>query len=1077
MDPAEEGVKRRRHFRMPLRRPRWAVVITGIVLLFLLLVVIIWTQRRQLATDYMQRELERRGVEATYKVTRVGFRTQRLADVVIGDPKRPDLTAKFVEVKVSWGFRSPRLEWIKARGVRIFGRVTKGQILLGEVDKLLPPKTGKPFRFPDQNVDIADTAIALDTPTGRIAIALEGRGNLADGFRGEMAARSSRLLLGGCAIGNAAAYAKVAMIKRSPNINGPFRADRLLCPKDGIDILQPQLVVRGSVPESFDAWHGDARVQVPSAKIRDNALAGVGGRITFDGDNDLTRGSMQLAAAQARIGKFRAGRTTLKGRYAAALDVGDLTLVGDASGQNIVGASSAMGPVVAALSGADGTPVDALGDALATAVGRAAKSFDASASLRLVSGPNYGAVRAERLSVTSSSGARLGATGGQGVTYYWKGNGIRFDGEFGLTGGGFPAARLSIDQPRAGGAMSGVARIAPFAAKTSRLALAPIRFRAGAGGPTRIQTSAMLSGPFSGGYVRDLSLPISGTFGKDGFAFGEGCVTASFRSLQASSLRLGPARLPLCPTGRALVWRRGSGPIQGGADVRSVRLGGVLGKTPITMASDRVRFALGDSGFTASNVAVRLGQAGSVNRFDIGQLSGRFTDKGVNGKFGGGDVKLAAVPLLMSKANGNWRIVNGSDLYLDGGITVSDIQDPPRFWPLVSKDFTLSLIDNQIKAGGWLNDPETGTRVTLASINHSLNNGSGNAVLEVPGITFNENYQPEELTRLTTGVVALVNGKLEGQGRIAWSAGSTTSTGTFSTTDMDLAAPFGPIEGLTTTINFSDLLGLTTAPGQVAKIDVIRTGIDVVDGTIRYQLLPGQKINVESGVWPFMGGQLALNETLLDFSKPTTKRLSFQVIGLDAATFVREMRFTVLDATGIFDGVLPMEFDANGGRIVGGRLEARAPGGTLSYVGEVSKEQIGTYGMMAFNALRSLRYDKFIINLDGSLEGEFLAGIELDGLATNITQKGIVGHIINQIAKLRFEFNINIRGPFRALIATARSLSDPSLIIQPVLPPELQGLPVEVIGQKKEEESTSNAETGNAVPPKTIQPQESEGVK
>lgn len=1069
MDDAEEGVRSRRRIRLPLRRPRWAVVITGFILMVLLLAVIIWTQRRQLATDYIERELERRGVQATYRVTRIGFHTQRLADVVIGDPRRPDLTAREVEVKVAWSLGGPRLDWIKGRGVRIFGRIVNGQVSLGQVDKLLPPKTGAPFRFPDLNVDVADTAIALDTPTGRIAVALEGRGNLADGFRGEMAARSSRLLVGDCAIGNMVSYAKVAMVDRHPHINGPFRADRLLCSGAGIDLIRPQMVFRGSVPESFNSWKGDARLQVPVARIAGNALGGVGGQITFDGTGELTRGVMDIAAGQVRFGDFSAGRTTIEGRYAASLDSGAISLLAQAGAQNITGGGSMVGPIVQTLSSADGTPIDPLGDALAVAVRRAAQGLDAVASLRVVSGRNYGAVRADRLSATTRSGARIAVNGGNGITYYWNPGAVRLDGEFGLTGGGFPAARLSVRQPRAGGAMSGTARIAPFAARDARIAFAPIRFRAGGGSNTQVDTAVVLSGPFKDGYVRDLSLPISGTFGNGGFAFGQRCVNASFRSVKAAGLRLGATRLPLCPTGRALVWRQGSGPIRGGAEIRSMRLAGMLGQTPITLTGNRVRLDLDEPGFTSSNVAVRLGRPGSVNRLDLDRLSGRFNAQGVTGTFAGAEAKLAAVPLNMTNARGTWRVVAG-DVFVNGGITVSDVQDPPRFWPLVSNDFELSMIDNEIKAGGWLNDPETGTRVTRASIDHSLSTGSGNAVLDVPGITFDENYQPEELTRLTTGVVALVDGTLTGEGRINWSPEGTTSTGTFSTVDMDLAAPFGPVEGLTTTVNFTDLLGLVSAPGQVANIDLIRTGIDVVDGTIRYQLLPDQKIMVESGVWPFMGGQLVLNQTLLDFSQPTTKRLTFQVIGLDAATFVREMDFKIIEATGTFDGVLPMEFDESGGRIIGGRLEARAPGGILSYVGEV---KLGTAGMMAFNALRSLRYDKFIINLDGSLEGEFLAGIELDGLAANTNQKGIVGHIMNQIAKIRLELNINIRGPFRALIATARSLGDPSVIIQDVLPPELQGLPVEVIAQDKDEESTAR----NTDAPTTIQREESEGVK
>lgn len=1077
MEQAEEGVRPRRRLRLPLRRPRWATVITGFILMIMLLVVIIWTQRRQLATDYIERELERRGVEATYRVTRVGLHTQRLADVVIGDPSRPDLTAREVEVKIAWSWKGPRLDWVKGRGVRIVGRIANGELSLGEVDKLLPPRTGAPFRFPDLNVDVADTAIALDTPAGPVAVALEGRGNLADGFRGEMAVRSSRLLAGGCAIGNLVGYAKVAMINRHPHVDGPLSADRLVCPDADINLTQPRVNLEGSVSETFESWEGDARLQVPTARIAGNVLGAVGGRISFEGGNELTRGSVDLAAGQARFGEFRSGRTTIDGRYAASLERGTIAFAGDAGAQNVTGGSSAVRPIARALSSADGTPMDPLGDALASAVTRAAQGFDARASLRVVSGPNYGAVRAERLSATTRSGARIAVSGGDGITYYWDPGAVRLDGEFGLTGGGFPAARVSLDQARAGGPISGTARIAPFSAENARIALAPIRFRADRTGATRIDTAAVLSGPFKDGYVQDLSLPISGTFGNGGFAFGESCVNASFQSLRAAGLRLGATRLPLCPTGRALVWRQGSGPIQGGAEVRSVRLGGTLGRTPITISSDRVRFDLQDPGFTSSDVAVRLGRSGSVNRLDIDTLSGRFNSRGVTGTFAGADAKLAAVPLLISEGQGEWRVIDG-DVFLDGGITLSDVEDPPRFWPLVSNDFRLSLIDNQIEASGWLNDPQTGTRITQATISHSLNTGRGNAVLDVPGITFDESYQPEELTRLTTGVVALVDGTLEGQGRINWSPEGTTSTGTFSTTDMDLAAPFGPVEGLTTTVEFTDLLGLTSAPGQVAQVGVIRTGIDVIDGTIRYQLLPDERIMVESGVWPFMGGRLVLEETLLDFSQPTTKRLTFQVIGLDAATFIEEMGFTVIEATGTFDGVLPMEFDESGGRIVGGRLEARPPGGTLSYVGEVSEEQLGTFGMAAFNALRSLRYDKFIINLDGSLEGEFLAGIELDGIATNTNQGGIVGYVINQIAKMRFEFNINIRGPFRALIATARSLSDPSVIIQPVLPPELQGLPIEVIEQDKEQESTSSVEEeGNVEAPATIQREESEGVK
>ena len=138
---------------------------------------------------------------------------------------------------------------------------------------------------------------------------------------------------------------------------------------------------------------------------------------------------------------------------------------------------------------------------------------------------------------------------------------------------------------------------------------------------------------------------------------------------------------------------------------------------------------------------------------------------------------------------------------------------------------------------------------------------------------------PTTLTPLTVGVVALVDGALTGQGRIEWSASGTRSTGTFSTADMKLAAPFGPVEGLSTTIDFTDLLGLTSAPGQEARIRLVRAGIDVYDGYVRYQLRPNYHVAIETARWPLAGGTLTLEPTVLDFSQESIKYLTFRIDG------------------------------------------------------------------------------------------------------------------------------------------------------------------------------------------------------
>ena len=59
-----------------------------------------WIERRPIATHFLKREFERRGVTATYHLDRVGFRTQQVSNLVIGDPKRPDLAARFAQIQM-----------------------------------------------------------------------------------------------------------------------------------------------------------------------------------------------------------------------------------------------------------------------------------------------------------------------------------------------------------------------------------------------------------------------------------------------------------------------------------------------------------------------------------------------------------------------------------------------------------------------------------------------------------------------------------------------------------------------------------------------------------------------------------------------------------------------------------------------------------------------------------------------------------------------------------------------------------------------------------------------------------------
>jgi hypothetical protein len=507
-------------------------------------------------------------------------------------------------------------------------------------------------------------------------------------------------------------------------------------------------------------------------------------------------------------------------------------------------------------------------------------------------------------------------------------------------------------------------------------------------------------------------------------------MVVTFDYLRMQQIQLGRTRLPVCPTGPAIISQSPGGALHVGGRISNPSLAGRLGSSPMSLKASSI--LLSQAGFNGSNVALRIGKAASPVVLNAKTLRGEFTKGGANGTLSNADAVIGNVPLMMTDMDGRWRFV-GSRLTIDGGLMVSDRADPPRFYPLRSDDVRFVLANNRITTTGSLRHPGTGTLVSNVDIEHNLNSGAGHANLDVPGISFGPNLQPDDLTRLTEGVVALVQGTLRGQGRIDWTgSGAVTSTGDFSTQNMDLAAPFGPVEGLTTSVHFTDLLGLESAPGQIASIRSINPGIIVTDGVIRYQLLGNNLVKIERGEWPFMGGKLILEETILNFGSPSPKRLTFDLVGFDAKQFIDSLGFEGLEITGTFDGVLPMIFDENGGRIVGGRLDSRAPGGEFRYTG--TKPKAGMMVGVAFDLLSDIKYQSMIIRLDGDLAGEFATRFSISQVSLGNRGGFISGLVRGAFKNVPMVVNLNIHGPFRSLIQMAKGFKDPTAVIAPVMP-------------------------------------------
>src|SRR5918998_4491091 len=395
-------------------RGRKAFLAVGIGLLILLLVALaaLWIARRPIATSFLAGEFDRRGVEATYRLDRVGLRTQQVSNLVIGDPRRPDLTARFAQIqtRITWN-GSVEVYRVVARGVRLRGRIVKGKVSWGQIDKLLPPPTDKPFALPDFVLDIADSSISLATPFGPLGVSLNGTGNLSGGFKGRAAAASSRLIPGLCQLQNLRANVAIAVEARRPHVEGPLQVSRLVCPKSRFEIVEPRFDINSRFNESFTRYDGSGRMAIRTLVAAENGLSAFTGDLTFRGDPSATYGAVKLSARQSRLATIYAERTRLAGRYRLGVTGGTFVMVGDYAANSATLDPSMMASITGPLAAAATTPIGPVATSIGEAVRRTVANFDATGEFRMVNFPGGGAARIGTAQVIGPNGARVAIRG------------------------------------------------------------------------------------------------------------------------------------------------------------------------------------------------------------------------------------------------------------------------------------------------------------------------------------------------------------------------------------------------------------------------------------------------------------------------------------------------------------------------------------------------------------------------------------------------------------------------------------------------------------------------------------------
>ena len=999
----------------------------GLAVALLVAFVIAWLARERIADNIIGDLIEQYDLPATYDIESIGPAKQVLTNIVIGDPSRPDMTIERVAVSLRYRFGFPAIGRVSVTRPRLYGRLTEDGLTFGSLDAFIFGDSDGPPGLPDLDLELIDGRAQIASPYGAVGIKAEGEGELDDGFEGVLAAVAPSIDYAGCALRDASLFGSIAVAAGRPAFEGPVRMAGLVCEDAGFAVGKTDLQVSARGDATLDgvdaALAGDMRAL--DAGIAAAGAAAIDADVSLRGGRITSRQTLALSDVLSQQARF--ATLDLSGSLRAASDLAELQSDWEFEGEGMALGEGLGRQLADARAASEGSLLAPLLARLQRGMAQQVQGGSLAGDLTIRRSEGETSIAAPRISLRGRSGGVLAAVSRLQVLL--GANGLpRIAGNITTGGGDIPRITGRMERSATGSTVLRM-QMAPYSAQGSTLALPRLSISQARTGALRFDGLLQADGPLPGGEARGLSVPIEGRVDPSGtLALWTGCTQMSFRRLAYADLALANQSVTLCPPGGRSILRYGANGLAIAAGAPSLRLQGELAGTPLRLASGPIGFAWPGE-MVARNLDIVLGEADNAARFAISDLKADLGSE-ISGTFGEADIGLDAVPLDLRNASGRWSYTGGVLRIDDAEFRLVDRSEDARFNPLQAREAGLTLADSIIRAQAVLREPVTEREVVEVAILHNLSNSTGFADLAIDGITFDDSLQPVDLSSLALGVVANARGTVSGTGRIDWSSDAVTSSGRFSSESLDFAAAFGPVQGASGTVEFTDLLNLTTAPGQVLKVRSINPGIEVTDGEIRFALRGGQLLAVEGGSWPFMGGTLILRSVDLNFGREEVRRYVFEIVGLEASRFVDQFDLANFSATGVFDGTVSVVFDERGdGRIEDGLLISRPPGGNVAYIGELTYEDMGAIANFAFNALRSLDFKQMRIGVEGPLTGDIVTRVRFDGVSQG--EGASSNFITRRLANLPLRFNVNIRAPFYRLLTDIRAFYDPAYVRDP----------------------------------------------
>ena len=251
-------------------------------------------------------------------------------------------------------------------------------------------------------------------------------------------------------------------------------------------------------------------------------------------------------------------------------------------------------------------------------------------------------------------------------------------------------------------------------------------------------------------------------------------------------------------------------------------------------------------------------------------------------------------------------------------------------------------------------------------------------------------------------------GTLSLKARFRWGGEGLMSQGDLLV--REVAGRFGPVAvgGVNGVVKLSSLYPPVVPKGQTLAVKLLDVGLPLTDGTIRFGLSRGGRLDVERAEWNWAGGLVRAEPFGItpDRLKGT---IDLKAEGVHLGPLLALAAVEGLDATGTVSGHLPVRIAGDEVHLDGGVLEADGPG-TLRYdpsdpPGFLQGPE-GSPTDLLMGALTDFRYDSLRATIDGQAGGDLGVGIAIRGanpafydgypVALNLKVSGALDRILRQ---------------------------------------------------------------------------------